>query len=120
MIQSLEFPLNSITLYVQRVIFPIPSRIFDIAPGAQEIFAKFRDVPKDQLASNSEVHKHASNVMETIGSAVDGLDDLEALAPVLHDLGAKHVKWEVQEEHFDVHAHFLCVSSSTVLFPFFV
>jgi hemoglobin-like flavoprotein len=40
--------------------------------------------------------------METIGSAVDGLDDLEALVPVLHDLGAKHVKWEVQEEHFDI------------------
>ena len=77
-------------------------RIFDIAPGAQQIFAKFRDLPKDELPSNPDVQKHALNVMETVGSAVDGLDDLEALTPVLLDLGAKHVQWDVQEEHFDV------------------
>jgi hemoglobin-like flavoprotein len=52
--------------------------------------------------------------METIGSAVDGLDDLEALVPVLHDLGAKHVKWEVQEEHFDVLAGIHCLTLSTL------
>ncbi|XP_062503732.1 neuroglobin-like [Corticium candelabrum] len=77
-------------------------RIFDIAPGAQQIFAKFRDLPKDELPSNPDVQKHALNVMETVGSAVDGLDDLEALTPVLLDLGAKHVQWDVQEEHFDI------------------
>lgn len=47
--------------------------------------------------------KHALGVMETVGAAVDSIDDIDSLTPILLELGAKHVKWNIQDAHFDVH-----------------
>lgn len=43
---------------------------------------------------------HALKVVTTIGVAVKGLDNMDELVPVLKDLGTKHVKYGVLEEHY--------------------
>ena len=44
----------------------------------------------------------ARSVMTTVGVAVRGLRDLDALVPVLENLGARHLGYGVQEAHYDV------------------
>ena len=40
-------------------------------------------------------------LMQTIGAAVAGLDDLPALTPIVQDLGVRHARYGVQPEHYD-------------------
>jgi len=40
-------------------------------------------------------------LMQTIGAAVVGLDDLPALTPIVQDLGVRHARYGVQPEHHD-------------------
>lgn len=39
-------------------------------------------------------------LMAMLHAAVDGLNDLESLVPVLHDLADRHVKYGVKKAHF--------------------
>lgn len=78
------------------------ARIFDIAPGAVELFASFRDVPKESRYESPAFTRHARAVMTTVDVAVKGLRDLDALVPVLENLGARHVGYGVAEAHYDV------------------
>mmetsp|Transcript_17603 Transcript_17603/g.28030 ORF Transcript_17603/g.28030 Transcript_17603/m.28030 type:complete len:105 (-) Transcript_17603:327-641(-) len=45
---------------------------------------------------------HATGVMKTVGAAVDNLDDLAPIVPVLTKLGKKHAKYKVVPEHFPI------------------
>ena len=36
-----------------------------------------------------------------LGAAVKGLDDLDALVPVVEDLGRRHVDYGVEDSHYD-------------------
>ena len=76
-------------------------RIFEIAPGALQLFS-FRNVGMADLSRSPELRAHASAVMRTVGQAVAGLSDLNTLIPVLQSLGAAHAKYGVQPEHFKV------------------
>mmetsp|Transcript_10698 Transcript_10698/g.26475 ORF Transcript_10698/g.26475 Transcript_10698/m.26475 type:complete len:153 (+) Transcript_10698:64-522(+) len=76
-------------------------RIFTIAPQAQGLFS-FKDLPKEDLEKSPELAKHAGTVMRTVGKAVAGLSNLEALVPVLQKLGAAHAKYGVKPEHFPI------------------
>ena len=40
-------------------------------------------------------------LMQTIGTAVAGLDDLPALTPIVQDLGVRHARYGVQPEHYE-------------------
>ena len=78
------------------------ARIFDIAPGAVELFASFRDVPEESRYESPAFVRHARAVMTAVDVAVKGLRDLDALAPALENLGARHVGYGVAEAHYDV------------------
>ena len=78
------------------------SKIFEIAPGAIELFASFKDVPEEKRYESPGFVRHARSVMTTVGVAVQGLRDLDALVPVLENLGARHLGYGVQEAHYDV------------------
>ena len=41
-------------------------------------------------------------VVKTVGVAVSGLNNIEALVPVLVDLGYKHAKKGIKPEHYPV------------------
>src|SRR5687767_13340471 len=64
-------------------------RIFTLAPGARSLFG-------------DDIALQASRTMAAVKTAVDGLDDIEQIAPFLVRLGARHVRYGVLPEHFDV------------------
>ena len=64
-------------------------RVFELAPEARSLFGD--DIPLQ-----------ASRTMAAIKTAVDGLRDLESTGPFLVRLGARHVRYGVRPEHFDL------------------
>lgn len=74
--------------------------IFRAAPGALQLFTSFRDIA--DYETSAPFKDHARSVMETLDKAVALLGDLESLAPTLRKLGAKHVLYGVQPEHYDI------------------
>lgn len=64
-------------------------RLFEIAPQVRPLF------PTDMAAQKKKL-------MTTITVAVRGLNDLAALVPVLHKLGAGHVAYGVKHEHYEI------------------
>lgn len=74
-------------------------RIFEIAPPALQLFS-FKD--ETPLAESPGLKKHATGVLNTVGTAVAGLSDVEKLVPVLEALGGRHATYGVQREHFAI------------------
>jgi hypothetical protein len=66
--------------------------VFKIAPEALQLFS-FKDEP--DVYESDGFKKHAMNVMKHVGIAVEGLNDLEKLVPVLKNLGKRHVGYNV-------------------------
>ena len=64
-------------------------RIFTLAPEARALFG-------DGIALQ------ASRTMAAVKTAVDGLGDIDHVAPFLIRLGARHVRYGVHSEHFDL------------------
>lgn len=55
-----------------------------------------------QLLWDDTVKAHGKKVMQTVGHAVDGLNDLDVLVPILQDLARRHIEYNVNKEHFEV------------------
>lgn len=55
----------------------------------------------DWLNSNAFM-VHAHKVATSIGNAVENLEDLENLTPILKTLGYKHKKLGVKKEHYPI------------------
>ena len=64
-------------------------RIFTLAPEARALFG-------------DDIALQARRTMAALKTAVDGLDDVEQVAPFLIRLGARHVRYGVQPEHFAI------------------
>jgi hemoglobin-like flavoprotein len=64
-------------------------RIFTMAPEARALFG-------------DDIALQASRTMAAVKTAVNGLDNLDQIAPFLVRLGARHVRYGVQPEHFDL------------------
>jgi hemoglobin-like flavoprotein len=64
-------------------------RIFTLAPEARALFG-------------DDIALQASRTMAAVKTAVDGLDDIEQVAPFLVRLGARHVRYGVVPAHFDL------------------
>jgi hemoglobin-like flavoprotein len=64
-------------------------RIFTLAPETRSLFA-------------ADIRPHAKRLMAAVNVVVDGLDDLDDVAPMLVKLGARHVRYGARPEHFDV------------------
>jgi nitric oxide dioxygenase len=64
-------------------------RIFDVAPETRALFGE-------------DIRPQARRLMAAVKVAVDGLDRLETVAPFLMKLGARHVRYGVRPEHFEI------------------
>jgi nitric oxide dioxygenase len=64
-------------------------RVFALAPGTRSMFA-------------DDIAPQATRAMAAVKAAVDGLGDLDVVGPFLVRLGARHVRYGVRTEHFDV------------------
>ena len=79
-------------------------KVTPIAETAAELFYN-RLVETDdsarQLFEGVDMKEQGRKLMEMIGIAVAGLDDIASLVPALHDLGEQHVGFGVKGPHFD-------------------
>lgn len=56
----------------------------------------------DQLLVDPRVRAHGTKVMHTVGSAVDRLNDLGSVVPMLQELATRHISYGVTKQHFSV------------------
>lgn len=77
-------------------------RVEPIAPAAAALFYDNLFAADPQLASlfKTDMHRQGERLMKAIGAAVDQLDDLPALVPVLEALARRHVGYGVREAHY--------------------
>jgi hemoglobin-like flavoprotein len=64
-------------------------RVFTLAPGTRALF-------------DDDIRPQAKRTMAAVKTAVEGLGDLDVVGPFLVRLGARHVRYGVRHEHFDV------------------
>lgn len=81
-------------------------KVKPIAPTAAEIFygKLFELDPKlKPLFPNSEsaMKEQGNKLMTMLAAAVAGLSNLEALVPILQDLGKRHVAYKVEASHYE-------------------
>ena len=73
-----------------------------MTPDLQQMFPKFKDVPRDQLEGNSSYQAHTLGVVKTVQFGVKSLNDIPALSNALQKLGKRHSKYGVKSPHFEV------------------
>ncbi|KAK3282249.1 hypothetical protein CYMTET_10004 [Cymbomonas tetramitiformis] len=83
---------------VEKVGVLLFKRIFELAPGARELFS-FAD-SKEETPRGMVVH--GAKVIQTVDTAVKMLDEPDKLIPVLQRLGKAHVGYGVVEAHYPV------------------
>ncbi|WP_373974077.1 globin domain-containing protein [Chitinibacter sp. SCUT-21] len=73
-----------------------------IAPQAAQMFyAKlFEYAPQVRPLFKKDLTAQGNMLMATIKVAVNGLNDLDKLVPVLHKLAERHVQYGVKDEHY--------------------
>jgi hemoglobin-like flavoprotein len=64
------------------------ARLFLLDPSLRDLF-------------KGDMKKQGQMLMSMIGAAVNGLGNLEALSPVVRQLGARHVGYGVKAEHYE-------------------
>jgi hemoglobin-like flavoprotein len=79
------------------------AQVKPIAPAAAELFYArlFTLDPSLRPMFRSDMSRQGQMLMSMIGAAVNGLSNLEKLAPVVRQLGARHAGYGVQTEHYD-------------------
>lgn len=92
---------NTITLVQESF-----EKVKPIAPTAAEIFyTKLFELDpqlKPLFPNSGEAMKTQGNkLMSMLAAAVAGLSNLEALIPILKDLGKRHVAYRVEASHYD-------------------
>ena len=65
------------------------AKLFEMDPSVKPMFA------------NSDMSEQGKKLMQMIGVAVSGLDNLDRLIGAVQDLGKRHVGYGVKAEHYD-------------------
>ena len=78
-------------------------KVVPIADKAAEIFygKLFEKDPSLRPMFKGDMKEQGAKLMSMIGAAVNGLNDLEALVPVVQKLGKDHVGYGVEDSHYD-------------------
>lgn len=67
------------------------SKLFELDPKLKQLFPNSSEAMKEQ----------GNKLMTMLAAAVAGLSNLDALIPVLQDLGKRHVAYNVKASHYD-------------------
>lgn len=65
-------------------------RLFEIAPETRALFAK------------TDMRNQGRKLMQTLATAVSAVYQLETIAPVLRDLGRRHIAYGVQRDQYEL------------------
>ena len=81
-------------------------RIFGIAPGAIALFGfgNGLESPDEKMYASESFLKHSRAVIGMVDAAVSLLEknDMDTLVKALKELGAKHVSYDVKEDHYPI------------------
>ncbi|MDO5969103.1 globin family protein [Flavivirga aquimarina] len=66
------------------------SKLFELDPALKPLFPNSEEAMKTQ----------GNKLMSMLASAVAGLNNLDALIPILQDLGKRHVEYKVEAFHY--------------------
>ena len=79
------------------------AKVVPIAPTAAELFygKLFELDPSLKPLFKGDMTEQGAKLMKMIGMAVNSLNDLEGLVPVVQSLGERHVDYGVKDEHYD-------------------
>lgn len=64
-------------------------RLFTLDPALKPMFA------------NADMAQQRNKLAQALGRVVGSLDDLDAIVPVLQDLGRRHTAYGVEDRHYD-------------------
>ena len=64
------------------------NRLFELDPSLERLF-------------HTDMKEQGRKLMATLAVAVGGLDNLDAIIPVVRDLGSRHVGYGVEVAHYD-------------------
>jgi len=84
LVQQSFMRVEPISTVVGRTFY---ERLFETNPEIQKLFT-------------GDIESQGERLMDMIGAAVAGLDDLEALVPVVQQLGGRHRKYGVETGHY--------------------
>jgi hemoglobin-like flavoprotein len=90
--------------YAQKVL--VQNSFAAIAPNADAVAALFYGRlfeidPSLRHMFRGDMAEQRKKLMQMLTAAVKGLDRLEQLVPVVQDLGRRHAKYGVADEHYD-------------------
>ncbi|CAE7524255.1 hmp, partial [Symbiodinium natans] len=88
-------------------------KIFELKPETMELFpiavrSRYRDWATDEdedernLAASPALRRLFGRVVDAVGSAVAGLQDMNKMVPALTQLGMRHVGYNLKEEYFEI------------------
>ncbi len=87
---------NDVTL-VQHSFKKVPDT------AAELFYARlFGQAPHLRPMFGPDIRAQAKKLLAMLAVAVNGLDNIEALLPVVRDLGARHVGYGVKAEHYEI------------------
>ena len=78
------------------------AKVTPIASQAAALFYSnlFTLDPSLKTLFQGDMEEQGKRLMEMIGTAVQKLDNVETVVPVLQSLGKRHVRYGVKEEHY--------------------
>jgi len=78
-------------------------QVLPIADTAAELFYTrlFTLDPSVKPLFKGDMKAQGKKLMAMIGTAVGGLSKLESIVPAVQDLGRRHVKYGVKDQHYD-------------------
>ena len=74
----------------------------------------FATGPKEKLKDSPRLRKHGSGVLGMVNVAIGGLDDMDALATALKDLGKRHKNYKATVPQFEVCSLYITKISRTL------
>lgn len=78
-------------------------KVVPIAGAAADIFYDrlFETAPQVRKMFPTDMSDQKGKLMQMLGTAVNGLSDLNAIVPAVQDLGRRHVGYGVEDSHYD-------------------
>ena len=101
-INALERSFDLIAARGDELVDSFYGRLFAVAPGVQPLFAR------------TDLKKQKGMLLATLVLLRRSLRDLESVTPKLRDMGARHVRYGAQPEHYPVVGEVLITSMAEI------
>ena len=101
-LETLETSFDLIAPRGEELVDVFYTRLFEAAPAVKPLFAK------------TDLRKQKAMLLATLVLLRKSLRDLEAIAPKLRQLGARHVGYGARTEHYPVVAEVMLASMAVI------